>query len=275
MNWLKGLAAAFIGGGANVITVIVVDPVAFNFGAEWKKTLTAAVVGGIIAAAMYLKQSPLPDGSSGSSGGSGGSTGAGTGFGVTGRVLPLLLVSALSLSSSACWFGGSGTATSKLIAQLDNNSLTAREAQAALKQLADLKLAAPGTVVSFGTKVEVFRSTNRQVIDFFDQPEFKKVNEKGERVITLTEDGKIKVEALIKSLVTSAQAITADKALFPNLNDSTRASLNALFAAAGETAKTLTVLLNRLKTIPAKTSFLISPADWQTLQNAKGEIYAD
>jgi len=271
MNWLKGLAAAFIGGGANVITVIVVDPVAFNFGAEWKKTLTAAAVGGIIAAAMYLKQSPLPGGGSNSSGGS---TGTGSaGLGVVGRVLPLLLVAALSLLSSACWFGGSGTATSKLIAQLDNNSLTAREAQTALKQLADLKLAAPGAVVGFGAKVEVFRSTNRQVIDFLDQPEFKKVNEKGERVITLTEDGKIKAEALIKSLVTAAQAITADKTLFPNLTDSTRASFNALFAAAGDTAKGLTSLLNRLKAVPAKTSFLILPADWQTLQNAKGESY--
>jgi hypothetical protein len=60
MNWLKGLAAAFVGGAANMITVVVVDPQAFNLGDQWKKTAIAALVGGVLAAAGYLKQSPIP-----------------------------------------------------------------------------------------------------------------------------------------------------------------------------------------------------------------------
>lgn len=58
--WLHGLAAVFIGAAANSITVAVVDPVAFNFGNQWKKTLTVAIVGGIFQAAGYLAKSPLP-----------------------------------------------------------------------------------------------------------------------------------------------------------------------------------------------------------------------
>lgn len=58
--WIKGVAVAFIGGAANTITVVIVDPVAFNFGEQWRKTLVAALVGGVLAAAAYLKQSPFP-----------------------------------------------------------------------------------------------------------------------------------------------------------------------------------------------------------------------
>lgn len=57
--WLKGIAATFIGGAFNAISVIVIDPVAFNFGAQWKKTLMAAFFGGILAVSAYLKQSPF------------------------------------------------------------------------------------------------------------------------------------------------------------------------------------------------------------------------
>jgi len=95
MTWLKGLAAAFIGGGANVITVIIVDPVAFNFGEQWQKTLTAAVVGGIIAAAAYLKQSPIP----------GGTGGDGSSGGTTAKLGSWMLASLLllgTLSQTAC-----------------------------------------------------------------------------------------------------------------------------------------------------------------------------
>jgi len=61
LPWLKGLLAAFIGAGANSITVVVVDPVAFNFGSQIKKTATVALVSGVVAAAGYLAKSPVPE----------------------------------------------------------------------------------------------------------------------------------------------------------------------------------------------------------------------
>jgi hypothetical protein len=60
LPWLKGLIAAFVAAGAQAITLIVVDPVAFNLGAQWKKTLTAALIAGALAAAGYLAKSPIP-----------------------------------------------------------------------------------------------------------------------------------------------------------------------------------------------------------------------
>ena len=58
--WLEGLVAALIGGGANAVTVIVVDPLAFNLGEGLPKLLQVVAVGAIVAAAAYLKQSPIP-----------------------------------------------------------------------------------------------------------------------------------------------------------------------------------------------------------------------
>jgi hypothetical protein len=58
--WLHGLTAAFITGAANSVAVVIIDPVAFNFGEQWKKTLGVAVVSGCIGAAAYLQRSPLP-----------------------------------------------------------------------------------------------------------------------------------------------------------------------------------------------------------------------
>ena len=58
--WLKGLVSAIIGGAANSITVMVVDPVNFNLTDSAGKLGTVALVGAILAAAMYLKQSPVP-----------------------------------------------------------------------------------------------------------------------------------------------------------------------------------------------------------------------
>ena len=58
--WLSGLIAATITGGANAISVMIVDPVAFNLQDEMGKVLTVALVSAIIGAAAYLKQSPLP-----------------------------------------------------------------------------------------------------------------------------------------------------------------------------------------------------------------------
>lgn len=59
-HWLHGLIGAIIGGGANAITVIVLDPLQFNLQAGWKNLLMATIVSGIVAAALYLKSSPLP-----------------------------------------------------------------------------------------------------------------------------------------------------------------------------------------------------------------------
>ena len=58
--WLEGLVAALIGGGANAVTVIVVDPLAFNLGEGLPKLLQVVAVGSIVAAAAFLKQSPIP-----------------------------------------------------------------------------------------------------------------------------------------------------------------------------------------------------------------------
>lgn len=60
-TWIRGLAAAVIGAGSNAITLIVVDPLKFNLdGSGLKNLAEACLVSGLVAAAMYLKQSPLP-----------------------------------------------------------------------------------------------------------------------------------------------------------------------------------------------------------------------
>lgn len=66
--WLKGLAAASISGAANgVVTgfaAIGIDPEKFNLAAGFHYTLAigflSAALSGILGAALYLKQSPLP-----------------------------------------------------------------------------------------------------------------------------------------------------------------------------------------------------------------------
>lgn len=60
-NWLKGLISAVIGGAANSITVMIVDPQSFNLAEGSSKLLSVAGVSAIVAAAMYLKKSPLPE----------------------------------------------------------------------------------------------------------------------------------------------------------------------------------------------------------------------
>jgi len=59
-KWLKGLISAVIGGAANSITVMIVDPLVFNLQDGASKLYTVALVSAIVSAAMYLKQSPLP-----------------------------------------------------------------------------------------------------------------------------------------------------------------------------------------------------------------------
>ena len=59
--WLKGLIAAVIGGAANALTMVIVDPLNFNLNEGVNNLLTVAATSAIVAAAMYLKRSPLPN----------------------------------------------------------------------------------------------------------------------------------------------------------------------------------------------------------------------
>lgn len=58
-KWLQGILAAIIGGAANTICAIAVDPVAFNFN-DLPKLGKMAVGAAVISLAFYLKQSPVP-----------------------------------------------------------------------------------------------------------------------------------------------------------------------------------------------------------------------
>lgn len=59
-HWLKGLVAAAIGGAANGLVLTVVDPLMYNFQDGFGSLMTVVLTSGAVAAAMYLKQSPLP-----------------------------------------------------------------------------------------------------------------------------------------------------------------------------------------------------------------------
>lgn len=59
-HWLYGLSAAFIGGAATSITVMIIDPSKFNLKDQWENVAEAAFIAGVINAAFYLKSSPLP-----------------------------------------------------------------------------------------------------------------------------------------------------------------------------------------------------------------------
>lgn len=59
--WIKGLASAVISGIATSVTMVIVDPATFNLQEGFNKLVTLTVVSGIVSAANYLKQSPLPD----------------------------------------------------------------------------------------------------------------------------------------------------------------------------------------------------------------------
>ena len=61
IKWFKGLVSAAIGGAANAVTASIVSPETFNFGDGLNKMLVMAGAGSLLAAAMYLKQSPLPE----------------------------------------------------------------------------------------------------------------------------------------------------------------------------------------------------------------------
>lgn len=59
--WLKGLISAVIGSAANAITLAIVDPMNFNLKEGLGNLGMVAIVSAIVAAAMYLKKSPLPE----------------------------------------------------------------------------------------------------------------------------------------------------------------------------------------------------------------------
>lgn len=60
--WLHGLLAAFIGATASSIGPMLVAPDRFNLtsGAGVRSVFLASIISGIVAAAAFLKQSPLP-----------------------------------------------------------------------------------------------------------------------------------------------------------------------------------------------------------------------
>ena len=59
--WLHGLVAAVISAVASGVTLVIVDPNSFNLSKSGLGHLGAVcLIQGLIAAAAYLKQSPLP-----------------------------------------------------------------------------------------------------------------------------------------------------------------------------------------------------------------------
>lgn len=58
--WLHGLGSAFIGGGANVVATMAIDPDDFNITTGISRVGALWMASGIVSAALYLKQSPLP-----------------------------------------------------------------------------------------------------------------------------------------------------------------------------------------------------------------------
>lgn len=61
-HWLKGLLAAVIGGVANAIPAAIIAPESFNFDEGLAKLASMTFASGVLSAAFYLKQSPLPKG---------------------------------------------------------------------------------------------------------------------------------------------------------------------------------------------------------------------
>lgn len=62
MIWLKGLFSAAIGGGATIISNIVIETVRNGqfTTSDLKNTWIMALVNAGVCAALYLKESPLP-----------------------------------------------------------------------------------------------------------------------------------------------------------------------------------------------------------------------
>ncbi len=60
-TWFKGLVAAVIGGVSNSVVLMIAEPTTINLHEGIGKLGTVAATTAIVSAAMYLKQSPLPD----------------------------------------------------------------------------------------------------------------------------------------------------------------------------------------------------------------------
>lgn len=189
------------------------------------------------------------------------------------RLKVFALAAVIVLPLSGCWGKKDASTTRKVIDQLDNNAIAAREIPAALSEMVRLGLIKPDAARSFGAKSDAFRAANKTLIDFFDSPEFKTKNADGSMTITLTPDGKIKAESLASGLVATAQAIVSDKALFANLSDTSRASLNALFSAANNTAQSFIKLVTALKDSSGKVSIVIPAEDWKQFEHVMEVSY--
>jgi hypothetical protein len=59
IKWMKGILSAAIGGAANSITLMLIDPLNYNLTNGIEKLSTVAIVGAIVAVAMHLSKSPI------------------------------------------------------------------------------------------------------------------------------------------------------------------------------------------------------------------------
>lgn len=60
-TWLHGLVAAVVNGFASGVVLIIAEPEHFNIHAGAEKLFWTSVVLGLLGAANYLKQHPLPE----------------------------------------------------------------------------------------------------------------------------------------------------------------------------------------------------------------------
>ena len=58
--WIAGLVAAVVNGFASGIVLIIADPSTFNIETGLKKLLSTSALLGLLGAANYLKQHPVP-----------------------------------------------------------------------------------------------------------------------------------------------------------------------------------------------------------------------
>jgi len=59
--WARGLVGAAVGGAANGVTAIGLDPQTFNFAEGLPALGKFVAVSGIVSAALYLKTHPAPE----------------------------------------------------------------------------------------------------------------------------------------------------------------------------------------------------------------------
>lgn len=61
-KWIRGLLGAAINSAASSVTVVIVDPIAFDpIHGGAMKLLSVFLVSAVAGAALFLKQHPLPD----------------------------------------------------------------------------------------------------------------------------------------------------------------------------------------------------------------------